>query len=389
MKVLALASYPAEAAATRYRLEQFVAPLAERGIGLTIHPFIDSNLFERLYRRKSWPLTAIGLMKSALLRPADVLAARQAEVVLIQREAMIFGPPVIEWLTTRLLKRPMVLDLDDATYVSYTSPTYGGLGKAMKWFSKTDDLIRWATVVICGNRSIAEYVSSKGAVARIIPTVVDTEVFRPAGSPANAGGAEFDSSANAGGTNKSLHRTKSSRIVLGWIGTHSTLPYLESIFPVLTDLSKDHDFRLKVVGAGKDEITIPGVEVENLRWSLEREVRDFQSIDIGLYPIDAGLYSGKWAAGKSGFKAIQYMAVGVPYVATPVGASKELGEVGVTHFFASNHQEWRNALAELLVNANKRKQMGAAGRCHVTKQFALSAQADKLAAVLHEAATGI
>jgi glycosyltransferase involved in cell wall biosynthesis len=376
MKVLALASYPAEAAATRYRLEQFVAPLAERGIRLTIRPFIDSNLFERLYRRKSWPLTAIGLMKSALLRPADVLAARQAEVVLIQREAMIFGPPVIEWLTTRLLKRPMVLDLDDATYVSYTSPTYGGLGKAMKWFSKTDDLIRWATVVICGNRSIAEYVSSKGARARIIPTVVDTEVFRPASPPANAGGPD-----------EASNRTNSSRLVLGWIGTHSTFPYLESIFPVLTDLAKDYDFRLKVVGAGKDEITVPGVEVENLRWSLEREVRDFQSIDIGLYPIDASLYSGKWAAGKSGFKAIQYMAVGVPYVATPVGASKELGEVGVTHFFASSPEEWRNALAELIGNANKRKQMGAAGRCQVTKQFALPAQADKLAAVLREAAT--
>src|SRR5947209_3246179 len=224
MKVLALASYPAEAAATRYRLEQFVAPLAERGIGLTIHPFIDSNLFERLYRRKSWPLTAIGLMKSALLRPADVLAARQAEVVLIQREAMIFGPPVIEWLTTRLLKRPMVLDLDDATYVSYTSPTYGGLGKAMKWFSKTDDLIRWATIVVCGNRSIAEYVSSKGARARIIPTVVDTEVFRPASPPANAGGTDKDRPANAGGTHND--QTSSLRVVLGWIGTHSTFPFL-------------------------------------------------------------------------------------------------------------------------------------------------------------------
>jgi len=325
-------------------------------------------------------------MKSALLRPADLLAARQAEVVLIQREAMIFGPPVVEWLTTRLLKRPMVLDLDDATYISYTSPTYGGLGKAMKWFSKTDDLIRWATIVICGNRSIAEYVSSKGARARIIPTVVDTEVFRPACARANAGSTDIEPSANASRPIKSLPRTESSRVVLGWIGTHSTLPYLESIFPVLTDLSKDYDFRLKVVGAGKDEITVPGVEVENLRWSLEREVQDFQSLDIGLYPIDASLYSGKWAAGKSGFKAIQYMAVGVPYVATPVGAAEELGEVGVTHFFASSPEEWRNALAELIVNANKRKQMGAAGRCHVTKNYALPPQADKLAAVLREAA---
>ena len=115
-----------------------------------------------------------------MLRLTDVLSARQADVILIQREAMIFGPPLVEWLIAPVLKRPMVLDLDDATYVAYSSPTYGGLGKALKWFSKTEDLIKWAGVVTCGNRSIAEYVSSKGARARVIPTVVDTSIFRPA-----------------------------------------------------------------------------------------------------------------------------------------------------------------------------------------------------------------
>ncbi len=151
MNVLALASYPVEAAATRFRLQQFVGPLADRDIALTIHPFLNSKLFENLYVQKSFPQTAVGLLKSAFLRLADVMLARKADVILVQREAMMFGPPVIEWLTTRALKRPMVLDLDDATYVSYTSPTYGGLGKALKWFSKTDDLIKWAALVTCGN----------------------------------------------------------------------------------------------------------------------------------------------------------------------------------------------------------------------------------------------
>src|SRR5437016_347322 len=165
MKVLALTSYPVEAAATRFRLQQFVGPLAERGITLEIRPFVDSKLFQRLYRQESFARNAAGLLKSSLLRLTDVLSARQADVILIQREAMIFGPPLVEWLIAPVLKRPMVLDLDDATYVAYSSPTYGGLGKALKWFSKTEDLIKWAGVVTCGNRSIAEYVSSKGARA--------------------------------------------------------------------------------------------------------------------------------------------------------------------------------------------------------------------------------
>ena len=363
MKVLALASYPKEAAATRFRLEQFVAPLADRGIELTIHPFLDSELFARLYRHESWPATAVGLLKSALLRLKDVFAANRADLLLIQREAMMFGPPVIEWLTTQALKRPMVLDLDDATYVSYTSPTYGGIGKALKWFSKTDDLIRWAAVVTCGNRSIAEYVSSKGARARIIPTVVDTDVFRPM-----------------------PRHTADKLIVLGWIGTHSTFPYLESLFPVLQELAKSHDFQLKIVGSGRNEITIPGIKVENLVWKLEREVQDFQSIDVGLYPIDADLYSGNWALGKSGFKAIQYMAVGIPYVATPVGTSAEIGEVGVTHFLATTGAEWYRALEILIADGEQRRKMGAAGRRHVIEHYGLQAQADKLGGALREAA---
>jgi len=364
MKVLALASYPIEAAATRYRLEQFLEPLKQRGITLTISTFLESKNFERLYRREAMTRTAIGLAGSALRRPLDVLRARNADVILVQREAMIFGPPLIEWFGARVFKRPMVLDLDDATYVSYTSPTYGRLGKALKWFRKTDDLIRWATLVTCGNRAIAEYVSARGARARIIPTVVDTDVFRPSARAAH------------------------EPVVLGWIGTHSTFPYLQSIFGVLNKLAKTYRFRLRVVGAGQDDVSIDGVEIENLQWRMEREVEDFQSIDIGLYPIDASLYSGKWASGKSGFKAIQYMAVGIPYVATPMGASADLGEVGVTHFFASSDDEWYAALENLISNSELRNRMGAAGRRHVTEHYNLPAQADKLAAALREAAEG-
>jgi glycosyltransferase involved in cell wall biosynthesis len=302
------------------------------------------------------------MLKSSLMRVKDVVNASRADVILVQREAMLFGPPLIEWLTTVAMKRPLVLDLDDATYVSYTSPTYGRLGNTLKWFSKTDDLIRWASIVTCGNRAIAEYVTSKGAKARIIPTVVDAEIFRPAA------------------------KRIEDAPVLGWIGTHSTFPYLESIFPILQNLARTYEFRLKIVGAGQSDVKIEGVTVENSPWSLEREVEDFQSLDIGLYPIDASLYSGKWAAGKSGFKALQYMAVGIPYVSTPVGASGEIGVVGTTHFSAENNDEWRESLARLISNSEERQRMGAAGRQHVLDNYGLPAQADKLAAALTEAA---
>jgi glycosyltransferase involved in cell wall biosynthesis len=362
MKVLALTSYPIEAAATRYRLAQFVGPLAERGISLTIRPFLDTTLFEGLYDRRKIARTAFGLLMSGLRRIEDLFSARAMDVILVQREAMILGPPWVEWLMSRVCSLPMVLDLDDATYLSYTSPTYGRAAKALKWFRKTDDLIKWSKLVTCGNRAIANYVTEKGAVARVIPTVVDTDLFRP-----------LDRS------------TSSGPPVLGWIGTHSTFPYLESIFPVFQDLAQKYRFRLKVVGAGEENISLPGVEIENLKWNLAREVEDFRSIDVGLYPIDSTLYSDNWAAAKSGFKAIQYMAVGVPYVASPVGAAGEIGLVGTTHFLAQSRDEWHNALACLISDADKRRTMGAAGRNHAITHYAVPAQADKLAEALQAA----
>src|SRR5947209_10326591 len=106
MKVLALASYPVQAAATRYRLEQFVEPLAERGIELDVRPFLNSNLFTSLYRRSELARTSFGLLKAALRRGDDLFDVRGADVILVQREAMMFGPPVFEWLSTRALRRP-------------------------------------------------------------------------------------------------------------------------------------------------------------------------------------------------------------------------------------------------------------------------------------------
>lgn len=362
MKVLALASYPIEAAATRYRLAQFISPLSERGITLEVHPFIDSRLFASLYRREKLPSTALNLMGATARRFRDVWRARSADVLLVQREAMLFGPPLFEWLARRVGDCPMVLDLDDATYLPYVSPVYGRLASALKWFGKTDDLIRWATIVTCGNRTIADYVESKGRRTAIIPTVVDTERFRPRDDQAQS--------------------SRTDQVpVLGWAGTHSTYPYLETIFPVLQQLARTHRFRLKVVGSGRDEINLPGVEVENLRWELEREIHDFQSFDIGLYPI----VESEWAAGKSGFKAIQYMAVGIPYVVTPIGSCAEIGEPGVTHLVATTQDEWLSALGRLLADAALRREMGAAGRQHTLQHYTVPIQSDKLARVLREA----
>lgn len=357
MRVLALCTFPHQAAATRFRLTQLAEPLADRGIQLTIRPYLDSGTFSTLYQRSELPRTAFGLSRCTIRRFADVFSARQADVVLVQREAMLFGPPLIEWLTTAAGRRPLVLDLDDATYVSYVSPVYGRPAALLKWPGKAESLIRAAAVVTCGSREVADHVRSLGGRAVVIPTVVDTERFTPRVEAPN-------------------------RVpVLGWIGSHSTLPYLHSLLPALQEVARRHEFQLVAVSLAKDALMIDGVDVDSREWSLEHEVADFQSLDIGLYP----LLDDRWSRGKSGLKAIQYMAVGIPFVATPIGVVTEIGEAGVTHLCASSFDEWTNALSTLLADPDLRHRMGNSGRAHVLGRYTVPHVADDLAAALHQA----
>jgi glycosyltransferase involved in cell wall biosynthesis len=362
MRVLALCSYPAAAAATRFRVEQFVGPLAERGIRLNVSPFLDGGGFDRLYARGGVPLAAASVVPF-IRRLGGVFTARRYDALFVQREAMFFGPELFERLYAAAGGLPIVLDLDDATYVPYTSPSFGRLARALKFFGKTDRLIDRAAVVTCGNRFIAEYVERRGGRAVVIPTVADTDIFKPI-DPSNP------------------------VPVIGWIGTHSTYPSLEQIFPVLQTLAREHRFHLRIVGSGLESGSIEGVDAEWLPWSLEREVADFQQLDIGLYPIvTSPSANDEWLRGKSGFKAVQYMAVGVPFVMSPVGVCSEMGEAGRTHLNAETAEDWYNSLSLLLEDSDLRQRMGAAGREYALEYYTVGEQADKLAGVFESLTT--
>lgn len=359
MRVLALCSYPVEAAATRYRLMQFVAPLGGRGIEIEVKPFLSSEAFAQFYSAGGTVRKAKHLASGILKRVGEVLTAGKYDAVFLQREALFFGPAFFEWFLAEVRGLPIILDLDDATYIPYVSPTYGKVGSALKFFGKTERLIERSHLVICGNRFIAEHVESMGTPAVVIPTTVDPEIFKP-------------------------EEKVNPRPVLGWVGTHSTFPFLESVFPALTELSRKHDFVLHIVGAGRADVAVPGVEVRNTEWNLATEPGVFASFDIGLYPIaTSASASADWLKGKSGFKAIQYLSVGIPFVMTPIGVCAEIGLSGLTHFNAATKDEWVAALGTLISDSELRVSMGAAGRKEFLKTYHPSLHADLLFSCLH------
>lgn len=360
VQVIALATFPIEGAATRLRIAQYVSPLADAGIDVTLLPFLTAADFQGLYDRKRVVRTAFRLVLATLRRLIQLPRILGADVLFVQREAMLLGPPWIEWLAAALARIPLVLDLDDATWLAMESPVYGRLAAVLKSGGKTDWLIRHARVVICGNETIAAYVRGAGAEAVVIPTMVDTAVFSPA---ARAPGGD-------------------SQPLVGWIGTHGTWSYLEAILPMLETVAQSVPFRLRIVGSGRESLSLQGVEIELLAWRLEREVDDFRSLDVGLYPLP----TGPWPEAKSGLKAFQYLACGVPYVASPVGVVRDIGEPGVTHFLARTPDEWRTMLERLLRDRNARERMGAAGRRYMLEHHSTGDLAPRLAAVLRDAA---
>ncbi|HEX8173191.1 MAG TPA: glycosyltransferase family 4 protein [Thermoanaerobaculia bacterium] len=345
LRVLALTSYPDEAACTRFRIGQFVDRLSARGAHVTLLPFLDTAAFRRLYDPRRWLQTTLSVIAGIVRRVVQLPVMWRADVVFIQREAMLLGPPLVEWIAARVARRPVVLDLDDATYLDQAGSVYGRLTRVLKARHKAERLIDYSSLVICGNEWIADYVRARGRRAAVLPTTVDTALFTPRSDDPTTG---------------------RDVPVIGWIGSHSTAAYLKTIVPVLERLARDHRFRVRVVGAG-EPIAIAGVEVDNLPWRRDREVFDFQTLDIGVYPLADDV----WAQAKSGLKAAEYLAVGVPFVASPVGVVAHLGREGETHFFARTPDEWYEALARLLREPQRRQVMGAACRAYAIEHYSV------------------
>ncbi|MBV9867589.1 MAG: glycosyltransferase family 4 protein [Abitibacteriaceae bacterium] len=363
LKLLCIAPYPLEAPSVRYRVTQFLPHLRQAGIQADFRPFMDSRFYRRFYQPSYKLQKALRLVGFTLRRLSDAARATDYDAVFIHREAALFGPPLIETLIARYVKKPIVFDFDDAIHVPFISPTYGKLATWLKYPQKTPDIVRLSSAVVVGNRYLEDYATPLNANVNLVPTVVDAHKVKPLGC-----------------THAPIAANKKQPVVLGWMGSHSTTPYLESLAPVLQEVARRHDITLRVVGARRS-VAIPGVEVDNRQWSLKTETADLQSFDIGLYPI----IEDQWSLGKSGFKAIEYMAVGIPAVCSPVGATCDIVQHGVHGFLPRNEAEWTEQLGTLIEDKSLRRNLGQAGRARVEDWYCLERQAPRLQMVLETA----
>jgi glycosyltransferase involved in cell wall biosynthesis len=245
----------------------------------------------------------------------------------------------------------MVFDIDDAIWEppAHVSSPFLGLVD-FGWVRKMAGMCTHAVV---GNAYLADYVRQYDPNITIIPTCIDMDKHVP-----------------------KEHGDVSGSVVLGWTGLKDNLGYLAHIEPVLQELARKHDLKM-LVTTGRD-YHLDGVEVENEYWVNAREIDYLRRADIGLMPLE----DTPRARGKCAFKALQYMAVGVPPIVSPVGMNAEVIEDGVDGYLATTPEEWREKLERLIVDAELRRRMGAAAREKVHTLYSHDANFPKLRAVV-------
>jgi glycosyltransferase involved in cell wall biosynthesis len=252
-----------------------------------------------------------------------------------------------------------VFDFDDAIFLPSVSDA-NKLIAVLKQPGKVATIIRHADHVIAGNDYLATYARRFNDAVTTIPTCVDTTKFMPSSS---AGGGNGTRAAAAP--------------VIGWIGSPTTASYIRGLIPVLRRVNERHPFLLRVSGTG-DAFDVPGVPTESVPWALDREVDLFRGCDVGVYPLN----DDEWSKGKCGFKAIEFMACGVPVVAAGVGVNREIIQDGVNGFLASSEDEWVDKVGRLLADRELRCRFADAGRRTVEQRYSLLVNAPKVAAVL-------
>lgn len=352
MEVLFVVPYPVEAPSTRYRVYQYLPYLAANGVQPTVSRFIESSDFFRLlYRPGHVAYKAAYFAGQTLRRLLDITRARRFDAVFVQREALPIGPALFESAIARL-KIPIIYDFDDAIYLSRSS-------KANRWVSwlkqpqKTASIVRQSSVVIVGNRVLHEYARQYNEHVTIIPSSIDATAY----------------------TLRAPQTQSDAPVTIGWVGSNTNLDYVAELAPVLRAVGERYPIEVQIVGG---DVALPGVNVRCRPWQLANEISDLHQFDIGIMPLP----DDPWTRGKGGFKAIQYMGVGVPVVTSPVGINCEIITDGENGFLVSSDAEWQAALTRLVADAALRQRLGHAGRVTVEQHYSTQVNGPKLLATI-------
>src|SRR5438552_7312031 len=328
MKCLLLSRYSRLGASSRARSYQYLPYLEVHGIDVSVAPLVGDSYIKSLYagRPKDWG----AILRCYGRRITHLLQSRRFDLIWIEYELLPWLPAWGEFLLS-FLRIPYVVDYDDAIFHHYD--LHPNLVVRALLGHKIDAVMHRATLVIAGNHYLADRARRAGAKrVEILPTVVDLDRY-----PLPT-------------------RTNKPVFSIGWIGSPATIHYLASLQPALSKACAGGKMRMILVGSGP--IELPSVTTEIRAWSEETEVASIRDFDVGVMPLP----DDPWARGKCSYKLVQYMACGLPAVASPVGMNRQIIEDNVNGLLAVTEEDWVRSLTHLRDHPGQREAMGRAGR---------------------------
>lgn len=346
MKVLLLSRYGNLGASSRIRSYQYIPFLKSQGIEVTVAPLLEDSYIKNLYTGKAKNFSAI--VAAYLRRIGHLLKSRRFDLLWIEKEIFPWLPAWGEILLG-YSGIPYIVDYDDAIFHRYDMNSNTIVRSFLG--QKIDVVMKHAAVVVAGNEYLGDRAVRAGAKrVEYIPTVIDLNRYNPIDKENNI-------------------------FTVGWIGSPTTAKYLQLIREPLAEVCRNSKSRIVLVGSGDIEFKEASFVVES--WSEETEVSSIQRFDIGVMPLT----DEPWEWGKCGYKLIQYMACGLPVIASPVGVNQKIVEHGINGFLAETPEKWVRALRSLRDNVDLRERMGKAGRIKVESQYCVQVTAPRLEAL--------
>ncbi|MBS1576950.1 MAG: glycosyltransferase [Bacteroidetes bacterium] len=329
----------------RFRFEQYLPEFEERGMRYCVRPFLSLRGRKCLYSEGNIFGKVSAILGGYWRRVKDMFIIHRYEYVYIHRWATTAGPPVFEWIIAKIFRKKIIYDFDDAIWLNESR--YNKKFLSFKFLSKVGKICKWAHTVTVGNTYLHDFALKYNKNVIIIPTVVNTQT---------------------------VHAESQDHDVIypnvGWTGSFSTLQYLDIILPALQALQERIDFTFYVIADQDPRLALK--KYVFIKWDSESEAKDLLKFHIGLMPLTDNEYS----KGKCGFKAIQYMAMGMPAVVSPVGVNATIVEHGQNGFLCSSQQEWENYIELLLKDPSLRKKLGNAARKKIERNYSVIATKD-------------
>jgi len=332
----------------RFRFEQYLSYLDDHGYECKLSYLLNAKDDKAFYAKGKFVNKIFIYIKTLLKRTGDWMGMNKYDIIFIFRDALMTGSTFFEKRFARA-KAKLIFDFDDAIWIQGVSEANKNLS-FLKNADKTATIIKLCDMVFAGNQYLKDYASKFNKNIVIVPTTIDTDLY--------------------------VSKKKdngSTAVCIGWSGSFSTIQHFEFAIPALKRIQDKYGSRVKFKIIGDGRYYCKELETQGVPWIAATELEDLSEIDIGVMPLP----DDEWAKGKCGLKGLQYMALSIPTLMSPVGVNSEIIQNGVNGYLPATEDEWVAVLSTLIESKECRTRIGNAGRQTVIDRYSVHAWKDK------------